>query len=218
MKKAIKNYLAKLHDNKEKGFSLVELIIVMAIMAILVGVVASQVIPYMEKSRQAKDQQQLSSVCTDLVSSIAQTSADNGEVSGFSEKELSELEANLAQNFAETRGKSSIADAYDAVKAKFKSKAATDASKGNKKIFVKDEQNNSLIYDPSYAWIIPAGANSKPAYIAIEGATLTKEVENDDWSRDIQVYKKVGVGVMLTNDICVYRNTALTADLSKAHG
>ena len=83
---------------------------------------------------------------------------------------------------------------------------------------IKDEQNNSLIYDPSYAWIIPAGANSKPAYIAIEGATLTKEVENDDWSRDIQVYKKVGVGVMLTNDICVYRNTALTADLSKAHG
>ena len=83
---------------------------------------------------------------------------------------------------------------------------------------LKDEQNNSLIYDPSYAWIIPASANSKPAYIAIEGATLTKEVENDDWSRDIQVYKKVGVGVMLTNDICVYRNTALTADLTKAQG
>ena len=82
---------------------------------------------------------------------------------------------------------------------------------------LKDEQNNSLIYDPSYAWIIPTGG-SKPAYIAIEGATLTKEVENDDWSRDIQVYKKVGVGVMLTNDICVYRNTALTADLSKTHG
>ena len=79
---------------------------------------------------------------------------------------------------------------------------------------LKDEQNNSLIYDPSYAWIIPAGANSKPAYIAIEGATLTKEVENDDWSRDIQVYKKVGVGVMLTNDVCVYRNTSLKQTLA----
>ena len=72
MRKAIKNYLAKLHDNKEKGFSLVELIIVIAIMAILVGVVASQVLPYMEKSRKAKDQQQLSSVCTDIVTSISQ--------------------------------------------------------------------------------------------------------------------------------------------------
>lgn len=70
MKKALKNYLKKLQENKEKGFSLVELIIVMAIMAILVGVVASQVIPYMEKSRQAKDQQQLSSIGTTIVTAI----------------------------------------------------------------------------------------------------------------------------------------------------
>ena len=76
---------------------------------------------------------------------------------------------------------------------------------------LKDEQNNSLIYDPSYAWIMPG--TSKPAYIAIEGATLTKETDNDDWSKDIQVYKKVGVGVMLTNDVCVYRNTSLKQSL-----
>jgi type IV pilus assembly protein PilA len=43
-----------------KGFSLVELIIVIAIMAILVGVVGTQVIPYLEKSRQAKDLQIIS--------------------------------------------------------------------------------------------------------------------------------------------------------------
>ena len=68
----MKNYVAKLRENEEKGFSLVELIIVMAIMAILVGVVASQVIPYMEKSRQSKDQQQISSLATSMVSAIAQ--------------------------------------------------------------------------------------------------------------------------------------------------
>lgn len=150
MKKAIKNYLAKLHDNKEKGFSLVELIIVMAIMAILVGVVASQVIPYMEKSRQAKDQQQLSSVCTDLVSSIAQTSADKGEVDSIDQKELSSLGTGdvftaLMQNFADTRGKDTIADAYSAVQDKFKSKAATDASKGNKKIFVNYNNTTGVV-------------------------------------------------------------------------
>lgn len=72
MKKAIKNYLAKLQENEKKGFSLVELIIVMAIMAILVGIVASQVLPYMEKSRQSKDQQIVSNACTDMVSAIAQ--------------------------------------------------------------------------------------------------------------------------------------------------
>ena len=73
MKKVIKNYLAKLQENDKKGFSLVELIIVMAIMAILVGIVASQVLPYMEKSRQSKDQQILSSLCTDITSAIAQS-------------------------------------------------------------------------------------------------------------------------------------------------
>lgn len=73
MKKLVKNYLAKLQENDKKGFSLVELIIVMAIMAILVGIVASQVIPYMEKSRQAKDQQVISAICTDIVSAVAQS-------------------------------------------------------------------------------------------------------------------------------------------------
>ena len=85
MKKVIKNYLAKLQENDKKGFSLVELIIVMAIMAILVGIVASQVLPYMEKSRMSKDQQQLSSLCTDVVSAISQA---DGTVSTFAATEL----------------------------------------------------------------------------------------------------------------------------------
>ena len=67
MKKVIKNYLTKLQENDKKGFSLVELIIVMAIMAILVGIVASQVLPYMDKSRQSKDQQVLSSILTEYL-------------------------------------------------------------------------------------------------------------------------------------------------------
>lgn len=90
MKKVIKNYLAKLQENDKKGFSLVELIIVMAIMAILVGIVASQVLPYMEKSRMSKDQQQLSSLCTDIVSAISQA---DGTVSTFAAKELKDCDA-----------------------------------------------------------------------------------------------------------------------------
>lgn len=72
----------------------------------------------------------------------------------------------------------------------------------------EDETNTTKVIDPSYAWIIPSGAD-KPVKIAFEGQTIVDEYVNYDRSREVQVYKKVGVRAIFSNDICVYQNTSL---------
>lgn len=58
-------------NKNNKGFTLVELLVVMAIMAILVGAVAPQVAKYVEKAREAKDIQLLGTVFTAANAAIA---------------------------------------------------------------------------------------------------------------------------------------------------
>lgn len=76
-----------------------------------------------------------------------------------------------------------------------------------------DESNTKKVIDPSYAWIIPSGTDGKPVKIAFEGQTLVSERQNADWSTDIHTYKKVGIGTMISNSICVYKNTSLTKEV-----
>lgn len=78
-----------------------------------------------------------------------------------------------------------------------------------------DETNSEKVIDPGYVWIIPNGADSKPVKIAFEGDTLVEETTNyADRSREIQVYKKVGVMAMLANNICAYVDLSLVGQMN----
>lgn len=85
--------------------------------------------------------------------------------------------------------------------------------KGHKVVILpqglEDELNERKVIDPGYCYIIPSGADSKPVKIAFEGGTLVDECQNKDRSREIQVYRKVGVSAILANNICAYADTAL---------
>lgn len=67
-----------------KGFSLVELIVVIAIMAILVGVLAPSVLGQLDKAKVAKDKQTIDTIATAVV--VAYTDPDitgSKEISSF---------------------------------------------------------------------------------------------------------------------------------------
>lgn len=75
---------------------------------------------------------------------------------------------------------------------------------------LEDVTNTTKAIDPSQAYIIPAGAE-KPVKLVFEGQTLIREVnDNDDWSRDLQTYKKFGIATFTNYWICSYQNTSLT--------
>lgn len=74
---------------------------------------------------------------------------------------------------------------------------------------MEDATNAKKVIDPSNAYIINSGAE-KPVKIAFEGQTAVRDVnDNDDWSRDMQTYKKFGVAILTNPSICVYNNGSL---------
>ena len=77
-----------------------------------------------------------------------------------------------------------------------------------------DETNTTKVIDPGYCYILPTGADSKPVKIAFEGSTIVDEYVNRDRSREVQVYKKVGVVAMVANNVCIYVDTELEGEMT----
>lgn len=113
--KIMNKFQKKLANRKKdnKGFSLVELIIVIAIMAILVGVLAPQYLKYVEKSRRSADLDQLDSVYTACTTAASDADITDAPVSSGSSitgtSWYSEVENTVGTSLASLKWKSSDA-------------------------------------------------------------------------------------------------------------
>lgn len=115
--------LKKMYDLQKKkgkkGFSMIELIIVIAIMAILIALIGAQLIPFLEKSRERKDQATLDTVLTNFKAAVGETEFNDTNKTYNGIDNLPTDVQEEYKNFAGT--------AYDSdteIKAAFKSKEA----------------------------------------------------------------------------------------------
>lgn len=74
----------------------------------------------------------------------------------------------------------------------------------------EDERNLTKVFDPAQCYIMPTGQDNKPVKLVFEGPTCVREVQDlDDWSMDMQTYKKFGIATFFNNWMCSYRNNSL---------
>lgn len=72
-----------------------------------------------------------------------------------------------------------------------------------------DDENTKVAIDPQFAYILPTGGE-RIVKVVLEGQTQIWDWKNKDQSMEIDLYKKVGVGILSTRNWAIYQNTAIT--------
>ena len=136
--------------SNNKGFSLVELIVVIAIMAVLVGVLAPTLIRNVEKSRESTDIQNLDSVRTSVVTAMS-NEAIAAAASGGANIKLTDVKSSAAAGTLEKILFEEL-EQDNTIGTKMKSSNAKDGeiyiditAKGTVVVYVGDKKNNATI-------------------------------------------------------------------------
>lgn len=74
-----------------------------------------------------------------------------------------------------------------------------------------DETNEKVVINPQYAYVLPTGKD-RIVKVVLEGDTQINDFKNRDNSLEINVYRKLGVGILSYNDWGIYQNTGISAD------
>lgn len=72
-----------------------------------------------------------------------------------------------------------------------------------------DENNVKTWINPRFAYVLPTGGE-KVVKIVLEGNTQMWDMPNRDQSREINIYKKIGVAVLSNHNWGIYENTGIT--------
>ena len=144
MRRKIQKYLS----GEREGFSLIELIIVIAIMAILIGVVALVVLPYLESSRESTDRAALNEVATAFKSAASVNSKYATTVNGMTTTAVdsASLESKLKEKI-ESYLEKSLADTEAGLSSKNCTGKKFYFQKSNKgfKVFIGESASKAVV-------------------------------------------------------------------------
>ncbi len=91
-------------DNKNKGFSLVELIIVIVIIAVIVALLLPQFIKQVERSKEAKDLQDIEEYKTSVETMILDNRAPSGDITIKVDPDSGMIVSNIPEASLESYG------------------------------------------------------------------------------------------------------------------